>query len=1463
MSKIRIYQAGQSVTQGPTPVTTPKYKVILDGKEQEFTDDELDQAWSNIALKNILAQGGIREDDLNKRYTQFKDQAKSGTYSFDVAPSQTLGGSYEGGPANTGTDRRITAAAKVFGVKNWTPHGAEKQMSVINNYLPMQLKQVTQDKEAKLQAEKAKTEGDAKTKTDTDNEKIYNSIAGGYGLGTAMYGSEYAGWLTDPLKMKSNLAGYWDKTEDERRNQMIASGKTFSDIFSLSPEQVAAIETKHAGFTKGRQAVQQYYDPTTQSFKFSTAVIPKFNDIRETYSNAQESMDQDKYLFDRTLYDKLGLTPDQAGVVDAVIPDQTFGSDGTTEATEANTTGDFGEKTIYQKLLANRQPLNYRVEDVQDDSIIRKIFPNYRPSQYKMQILDDSPKMAVFLVDQINPDGSVKMDKRGLPMVKTVTWNKETKSIQDGEEYTSDEVNQLTGVDIEKAINLSKNLTPYLIGLNKQAPGPNYTGQPWPDFQTWWNNPKKVYKEGGIIKAQSGTVIKFRDDKDKLAYVNQLQTQNNISVEKAVDMYKQLVTNGKLVEQKVEPVIPKAAPDQTPLYNTHSKEENTKWHSQTVGNIARDGVDDISDVDWADLATLGLDLVALTPSGPVAQAAGIQSGLTGMYADVQRDGFQPMDQVYGLGNVAVGAQSFIPGIGLLKSQKIAKNVMKLKKLMPVLQTQFTAMGLQGAYQIAKKGIDEGFENISLEDMRMLGGALAGLKNAKNIVKKQGAYEYVALKDNKAVEVEFNTAQGKVKHQIVLDPNESVRVKTATDKEQALKEIILTKVQKDADLFQRVGNVKVDDISLPAKREFKLNRGYNAKLEKGIDLKSEAIRVKAPTDEPTSYLGKLREKVYGKGDVQEARNIDNIRERTVSNQDVTESRLELNKETGKLDIEKGNVEINAATATELESKLKANKLNLEKIKDLTEGHKLETIKSAKETSASKVGYASKQTFVSEAKAEKLSKSQTEELAQLKKSVNELKGDPDMKKNLKTLIAGQETKLAELKQSLITDKTKFKPKAQYSKIQRRLSKGQKQLTEGSPLALKEAQPKNKMEKQKKFLADYEVGKPKKRGRPKKHELGGIILQYDGVKLWQPKLWQPLSASKNIYPTLKEQAQNAFQNAFDMPQTLKSSITNLQKANPGKFFPTKKINFSTDYKWQPKRQSLQSQAKDQILNDITTEGQEEGQKVIPKSGKTWSPGKFNLDKGLALQGAALINSIIANRNQNTNIKAPIAVQQEEFMPTISGNLQLENATNRQINQQGTQESQKQTQDAGINTQSRSQLESKLRDFGAESDLKGLWLRQQKQDRSDQLAANYASGRQQVQNANVSQMAEKENQGIQNKNYLKRNTAELLSGFLTNQAQAEEIKKQKNEGYQDKINEMQMTQDLEANPEYKKIMDQYDSLKTKASKTGYIDNAQDKLEMEEIQKQLNLLYNRRNLQLYKTKISGNPYEAGSFNQQ
>jgi hypothetical protein len=59
--------------------------------------------------------------------------------------------------------------------------------------------------------------------------------------------------------------------------------------------------------------------------------------------------------------------------------------------------------------------------------------------------------------------------------------------------------------------------------------------------------------------------------------------------------------------------------------------------SSTLGETV-DNVDNLSTVDWLDLATLGLDIMAIFPTGPVAAGSGIAGGITGLTADIKRDG---------------------------------------------------------------------------------------------------------------------------------------------------------------------------------------------------------------------------------------------------------------------------------------------------------------------------------------------------------------------------------------------------------------------------------------------------------------------------------------------------------------------------------------------------------------------------------------------------------------------------------------------------------------------------------------------------------------------------------------------------------------------------------------------------------------------------------------------------------
>jgi hypothetical protein len=143
--------------------------------------------------------------------------------------------------------------------------------------------------------------------------------------------------------------------------------------------------------------------------------------------------------------------------------------------------------------------------------------------------------------------------------------------------------------------------------------------------------------------------------------------------------------------------------------------------------------------------------------------------------------------------------------------KTLSRLVKSKTAMPIIRTALTGIGAYGALKILDKGINQGFENLTLEDMRLLGAGVMGLKNAKNITQKQGAYKAQPMGENRIVTAEINTPNGIVKHKIVLSPEEVANIKRAggvgfegKTQAQVTQDIIHSKIAKDANLSKAVG-----------------------------------------------------------------------------------------------------------------------------------------------------------------------------------------------------------------------------------------------------------------------------------------------------------------------------------------------------------------------------------------------------------------------------------------------------------------------------------------------------------------------------------------------------------------------------------------------------------------------------------------------------------------------------------
>ena len=1431
MSKVRKYQTQGKVEAGPVSTSTPKYKVILDGKEVEFTDEELDNAWSNIAVKNILQQGGIKEDDLNARYSQFKDQAKSGTYSFDVAPSQTLKGEYEGGTAMLGTEKRIRGIDKIFGVKN-----QGKQMNTVNYYLPMQLKQLAQEKETQIKTDQDKLAADEKAKFGTDTEKKYAAIAQGHGFGALTFGEDYTKALNDPEKLKQILnLGYWNKDEASRRDLLTKSGSGLKDIYGMTPEELEQVETKYPGFTKKRENILKYYNPESNQFNFSN--LPKFQDLYE-YSNAQDAMEQDKYLFDaNTLKSEQDLKQEKTNTD---IGDITMPSMDDLEGYVPIDTGAQEEKEDgYTQIMNQRTEIDIDKANLANNSLMKTLFPTYK-SGNKYFIAwhtkgGEGSGTDKYWVPQIDANGEMVTDDKGNNVLELVTYDWKNKRIVSREKASREELRKKypSGFNYQDGGAPKEDIGHRLINLDKDVVGEKQSGWFYREPSSLKAEPGSMLpanKEGGILKAEGGMVFKYRDSSDINTYIQKIQQEKQVDLPTAEGYFKTWVSTGKIIPTEVKQQEVIAAPE-------HGEQKSTlnEWHSQSVKNLT--GWESLSDVDKADLGALIGDIGAVALPGPIGQVSGVQGGLSGLYADVKRDGLDWGDVGVAGASIGLSAQALVPGLGMGKLPLIAKTlnkVVKSKTLMPVLRTALTGMGAWGAIKILDKGINQGFDNLTLEDMRILGTSIIGLKAAKNITQKQGAYTKQNMGENQVLPVEITTSKGVVKQKIVLSSDEMAQIKGGVEgktSQQLAQEIIHSKIQKDANLSKLVGqDIKQTDISIPMKTSYGVKGIWNPKQRtESLKTESSGYTVDAPIHLQDTKLQQVKRFLYTGNPNKaqfEARQLPTKGEQTVYNADVTAQRVGKTAE-GKFVKESSVNEINTNSKIELNTAKKVNEksvdelINLPKIQN-EQAKKLQTLR----TSGAKTFPAEKKGDV-----EKVLKSLDDNLKKAKKASKDLEptADPDMKRNLKDLIKNQEEKLQQLKKGISYKTAEQKKEVKLLPKQDRMGRQKKYLedyaagktTEGkNPLSMERRQARPQPEQPKALNEPFKMkptgqDKPKK-GRKKKLAKGGVLFLWGGGLT--PSAFNAVTEQTNK----KKRALEEFNGAL--------STFGVEPSQAGSTVLPNKIDLN-------------------------------GQSTYQASGKTsFKLPSGNMDPIWSLKQAELLNSIRATKGQDTSVNVPIAQHMQEYMPTVPGSANLEQNYANMANTQRTQANLPQTADAGVNLQQRSQTESKLRDFEAEGKLKGLMMRQQGQEKRDALTTTYNQSRQQIQNTNEAQNAEKQNQERQRENWKKAKSSDLLSEFMQNRAQGMQQDKDQNQVYQDKLSEIQLTEDIENRPDAKQNFDELTRLTNLAQKNNGVLEAQDKLKYDKLMAWRNQLKNAQMKTLYSNKVAGKPYEAGTF---
>lgn len=185
IKKIQVLQSG-----GPV-----KYKFKVDNKDFEYDDDALDADFDS-AFKSLVSNGYAKNNDRdkwNERYQQWKNQAKSGTYQIDMQNDSLGSMKYLGEASNadkgitqSGESAKSNMIGRVFGGVD----DADKQMSLLNSALGVSIgrkagiKFNADNDKIKQDEEKAKLD---KTKSDSDFVNKWEELRD---IGVALYGKQ-------------------------------------------------------------------------------------------------------------------------------------------------------------------------------------------------------------------------------------------------------------------------------------------------------------------------------------------------------------------------------------------------------------------------------------------------------------------------------------------------------------------------------------------------------------------------------------------------------------------------------------------------------------------------------------------------------------------------------------------------------------------------------------------------------------------------------------------------------------------------------------------------------------------------------------------------------------------------------------------------------------------------------------------------------------------------------------------------------------------------------------------------------------------------------------------------------------------------------------------------------------------------------------------------------------------------
>ena len=273
-----------------------------------------------------------------------------------------------------------------------------------------------------------------------------------------------------------------------------------------------------------------------------------------------------------------------------------------------------------------------------------------------------------------------------------------------------------------------------------------------------------------------------------------------------------LDNSSNIPSQKQGGVIRKFAPG-----GGFAKTSGTKGKTENHNTKIRDSreLGKASEIfDWSKLPThdkaeiigLGADVAALAMTfmpgvGNLAAAGtGLAGTTAGLYADIQRDGFQMKD----LGNFGINALmdlgSALPGVGT--GVKLGKTLNRARKIAPTLLKIANAYGLTQVVPIAKRLING--EDISIRDLRSLVNGITagvnlsktGIKNGTKKVSEQQNVELTGTKTTQSKGFEIKSKTGRPEDSVFLSKEEIDQLNNISDiKQRNLKYGELVAVKK--------------------------------------------------------------------------------------------------------------------------------------------------------------------------------------------------------------------------------------------------------------------------------------------------------------------------------------------------------------------------------------------------------------------------------------------------------------------------------------------------------------------------------------------------------------------------------------------------------------------------------------------------------------------------------------------